>query len=129
MKKLLLFMFLVSLMTVSYGFNVINEAQITLTSVDVYTMLEIVEDRYDFEATGLRVFYLDNELIYEFKGYKTITEGYTTRQTPYTLLLDKDLNPAIYEKPEKEDNIGISSIFLGIPGILVYLFYSMVGIL
>ena len=92
------------------------------------SMLEIVSQRYNFEVKEVHTYYEENVLVYEFKGHKTLREGYVTREVPYSIKLNENLEPLRFVRT-REDKIGYLSMFLGIPGVISYLIHISLGVI
>lgn len=128
MRLIITFLAIIILLSPIYSITVDNRANVVISSKDLFEMESIVSETYNFRVSTLSIYYEKNTLIYEFSGYKTFKEGYATREVPYSIRLNENLDPVLIPVL-REDNISYRAVFLGIPGIISYLFYKAVGLL
>jgi len=123
-RKLILIPILLLVLSISFSYSINNTAGIDVGESTLDPLVETFEAHYKMTIEQVDVYFDQFVLRYKVQGYTEVRQGMSVIRNPKIYVLDENWNII---KEYREDRIGTKAFLLGVPGVILYVVFTIAG--
>jgi len=123
-RKLILIPILLLVISISFSYSINNTAGIDVGESTLDPLVETFEAHYKMTIEQVDVYFDQFVLRYKVQGYTEVRQGMSVIRNPKIYVLDENWNII---KEYREDRIGTKAFLLGVPGVILYVVFTIAG--